>query len=236
LIFEEEKMILGHYAVGLAAKKWAPKTSLGTLLAAALWLNLVWTIFCFMGLERFNVSPNIIRMMPLEFNDYGLSHSLTMAAAWGVGWAIVMLILKRDEKTAWITGALVASAWVLDYIVHRQDLAFTPSYHNKYLGLGLWGYPWAAILLEAVLFGAGIWFYLKSTRALNSQGRFGFWAGVAILAVLFIGATYLGLHSSEAQQIIKMPFNQSVVLTASLVQFVFVGWGYWIDRHRIATF
>jgi hypothetical protein len=225
-------MILGHYAVGFAAKKWAPQTSLGTLLAAALWLNLVWTLFCLLGLERFNISPSIIRMMPLEFNDYALSHSLVMALVWGVGFALVMLILKKSEKTAWITGGVVLSAWILDYIVHRPDLAWTPAYRNKFLGLGLWNYAWISILLEVVLFAGGIWLYLKSTKALSDKGRIGFWAGVAVLALLYIGVTYLGTHFDQIQVIFKRPLTPFMVIMASLIQFAFVGWGYWIDRHR----
>jgi hypothetical protein len=232
---EEENMILGHYAVGLAAKKWAPKTSLGTLLAAALWLNLVWTLFCLLGLERFNISPGIIRMMPLEFNDYALSHSLVMALAWGVGFALVMLILGKGEKTAWITGGLVFSAWVLDYLVHRPDLAFTPAYRNKFLGLGLWNYAWISILLEVIFFAGGIWLYLKSTKALNNKGRIGFWAGVAVLAVLYLVVAYLGGHPYQIQTMIKRPLTPFMVVMASLIQFAFVGWGYWIDRHRKAA-
>jgi hypothetical protein len=228
-------MILGHYAVGLAAKKWAPQTSLGTLLAAALWLNLVWTLFCLLGLERFNVAPNIIKMMPLEFNDYALSHSLVMALVWGVGFALVMMILKKGEKTAWIIGGLVASAWVLDYIVHRPDLALTPAYRNKFLGLGLWNYAWISILLEVLLFAGGIWLYLKSTQALNQKGRIGFWAAMAVLAVLYIGVTYLGTHFDQIQVIFKRSLSPNMVVIASLIQFVFVAWGYWIDRHRKTT-
>ena len=228
-------MILGHYAVGLAAKKWAPQTSLGTLLAASLWLNLVWTLFNLTGLEHFNTAPNIIRMMPLEFTDICLSHSLVMAVVWGVGFALVMLILKKDEKTAWLTVGLVASAWVLDFLVHRKDLALTPYYRNKYLGLEWWGNPWVTILLEVALIAAGIWLYLKSTKALDEKAYIGFWAGVTALAVLFIGVTYLGMHTDKIYTILRRNLSTDMVVYGSLIQFAFVAWGYWLDRHRKAA-
>jgi hypothetical protein len=37
-------MFLGHFAVGLAMKRVAPRTSLGTFTAAVEWLDLVWPI------------------------------------------------------------------------------------------------------------------------------------------------------------------------------------------------
>jgi len=38
-------MFLGHYAVAFAAKKVAPKISLGTLFLSAQFLDLLWPIF-----------------------------------------------------------------------------------------------------------------------------------------------------------------------------------------------
>jgi hypothetical protein len=39
-------MFLGHFGVALAAKKVAPRTSLGVLLLAAQFADLLWPIFC----------------------------------------------------------------------------------------------------------------------------------------------------------------------------------------------
>ena len=46
-------MFIGHLAVAFASKRLAPKTSLGTLIAATELLDLLWPVFvlaCFMGL------------------------------------------------------------------------------------------------------------------------------------------------------------------------------------------
>src|SRR5581483_6956620 len=42
-------MFVGHYAIGLAAKKFAPRTSLGLLIAAPILLDLIWPIFDLLG-------------------------------------------------------------------------------------------------------------------------------------------------------------------------------------------
>ena len=50
-------MFLGHYAVAIGAKRAAPRASLGTLIAAAAFLDLVWPVLVLLGLERVVVMP-----------------------------------------------------------------------------------------------------------------------------------------------------------------------------------
>ena len=45
-------MFVGHFGVALAAKRAAPGTSLGTLVAASIWLDLVWPVLLLVGVER----------------------------------------------------------------------------------------------------------------------------------------------------------------------------------------
>jgi len=45
-------MFIGHFAVGFAAKKVAPRASLGALMAAPIFLDLLWPIFLLIGLEQ----------------------------------------------------------------------------------------------------------------------------------------------------------------------------------------
>ena len=139
-------MFIGHYAVGFAAKKWAPKVSLGALFAAAVWLDLVWPLFVLLGLEKFNISPGITRLSPFDFVDYPLSHSLVMSLAWGAAFGLVYLIFDNNIKNACILGGLVVSHWFLDLLVHRPDLPILPAELNVYgmphkYGFGLWNHP-----------------------------------------------------------------------------------------------
>ena len=55
-------MLVGHYALALAAKKAAPKTSLGMLIAASAFVDLIWPLF--RGLA--DVQPTTA--MPHEYN------------------------------------------------------------------------------------------------------------------------------------------------------------------------
>jgi len=49
-------MFIGHYALGLAAKRIAPRTSLGTLFLAPSLADLLWPVFLLLGWERVRVT------------------------------------------------------------------------------------------------------------------------------------------------------------------------------------
>lgn len=218
-------MFIGHYAVGFAAKKWAPKASLGTLVAAAIWLDLAWPLFLLLDLEHFRITPGITKMVPFDFYDYPLSHSLVMALAWAALWGLVYLWAGKDNRGAWIVGALVVSHWVLDFIVHRPDLPLLPAEStwempHKY-GLGLWNSPVGTILVEGTIFLLGFWIYLKSTKAVDSIGRIGFWA----FGILLVAIYAMNLNSTP-------PNNPNLVSLMGIAQLLFVAWAYWIDDHR----
>ena len=57
-------MFIGHFGIGLAAKRLAPGTSLGTLFFAAQFLDLIWPIFLLLGLEHVRVVPGITAVSP----------------------------------------------------------------------------------------------------------------------------------------------------------------------------
>ncbi len=50
-------MFIGHFAVAIAAKKVAPRVSLGTLIFAAAFLDAVWPVLVLLGIERFRIVP-----------------------------------------------------------------------------------------------------------------------------------------------------------------------------------
>ncbi|HEU4606721.1 MAG TPA: hypothetical protein VFS31_01340, partial [Chitinophagaceae bacterium] len=60
-------MFIGHFALGLAAKKAAPRTSLGTLFIAAQLLDLLWPLFLLLGWENVAIKVGITVMSPLDF-------------------------------------------------------------------------------------------------------------------------------------------------------------------------
>jgi hypothetical protein len=175
-------MFIGHFGVGLAAKKLAPRTSLGTLFFAAQFLDLIWPIFLLLGLEHVRIAPGITRMSPFDFCDYPISHSLLTSVGWALLVGGLYYAIRRNWNDALIVGLAVPSHWVLDLLVHRPDLPLWPG--GPKFGWGLWNYWVPEIVLEVAIFATGIWLYLDITRARDHIGRYAFWA---LMGFSFIG-------------------------------------------------
>ena len=77
-------MFIGHFATGLAAKKVAPKPSLGTLFMAAQFIDLLWPVLLLLGWENVIVDPGNTKVTPLNFTDYPFSHSMLFVLIWAV--------------------------------------------------------------------------------------------------------------------------------------------------------
>src|SRR5512139_3691369 len=129
-------MFLGHFAVGFAAKRLAPRASLGTLFLAAQFIDLLWPLLVLLGIERVRIAPGITTVTPLDFEHYPWSHSLFAVSVWGVLFATVYLFIRRDRRASLVLGLAVLSHWLLDFLVHRPDLPLLPG--GERFGLGLW--------------------------------------------------------------------------------------------------
>jgi hypothetical protein len=75
-------VFIGHFGVALAAKKAAPRTSLGTLVMAAQFADLLWPIFLLLGVEQVAIAPGNTAVTPLDFVSYPFSHSLVVDVGW----------------------------------------------------------------------------------------------------------------------------------------------------------
>lgn len=88
-------MFIGHFAVGLAAKRYAPRTSLAALLAAPLFLDLLWPPILLLGWEHVRIVPGNTRFTPLDLFDYPWSHSLLMCVVWACLFAAIYYRFSR---------------------------------------------------------------------------------------------------------------------------------------------
>ena len=141
-------MFIGHIGAAFAAKRFAPKTSLGTLVFATGFLDLIWPIFLLLGLEHVRIAPGITRVTPFDFYDYPISHSLLAVVGWSLAVGLAYFALHRYRAGAWMVGLGVLSHWFLDWIVHRPDLPLWPGGTGHY-GLGLWNSVPATLPLRA---------------------------------------------------------------------------------------
>ena len=107
-------MFIGHFGVALAAKKVAPKTSLGTLILASQFADLLWPFLLLVGIEHVEIVPGITKVSPFDFTDYPFSHSLLMLFFWSLLVGGIYYALRRYQRGAFVIGAAVISHWILD--------------------------------------------------------------------------------------------------------------------------
>ncbi|MGA9407599.1 MAG: hypothetical protein WBW71_10745, partial [Bacteroidota bacterium] len=179
-------MFIGHFAVALGAKKAAPKVSLGTLIMAAQFVDLLWPIFLLIGVEHVRISPGDTAYTPLAFYDYPVSHSLLTGIGWAIIFGAVYYAVRRSARNALILAGCVISHWFLDLIVHRPDLPIVPGM-KTYVGLGLWNSVPATVIVEGALFVVGIVLYLRSTAPIDRTGKYSFWSFIVFLVFVAIG-------------------------------------------------
>jgi len=212
-------MLLGHYAVALASKRAAPKASLGTLVFAAQFADLIWPIFLLIGWEQVRILPGITRVTPLDFVGYPYSHSLLAQALWGFAIGAVYFGIGREPRGAAVIALCVPSHWVLDYLVHRPDLPLVPG--GRLYGLGLWNSLPATLAVELSLFTIGIGLYQTRTRAKDRAGHYAFWPLLILLALAYVGSVFG-----------PPPPNERVIAVSALALWLTVPWAAWADRHR----
>jgi hypothetical protein len=101
-------MFIGHFALGLAAKRVTPRVSLGVLFAAAQLADLVWPVLLFTGAERVRVTPTNNPFLRLSFEWYPWTHSLLTEVVWGAlaGWLLPLFAwwVDRHRRATTRTG------------------------------------------------------------------------------------------------------------------------------------
>jgi len=217
-------MFIGHFAVAFAAKKAAPKASLGTLVLAAAFLDVVWPVLVLAGVERFRIVPGITAINPFDFTYYPWSHSLLMTVLWALAFALVYFASSRDRAGAVWVAIVVASHWVLDFVSHVPDMPLYPGGSEK-LGLGLWQSIPATFAVEGVMFAVGVVLYLQATKSRDRIGNIAWWAFVGLLLALYIPGPWAS----------RPPSENAVAIFGIIALLIFGPWAYWIDRHREST-
>jgi len=212
-------VFIGHFAVAFAAKKVSPKTSLGTLVLAAEWVDFIFPILLLVGLEHAGIKSGANPFLALDLSDYPISHSLVAGLGWSLLLGGVVFRRSRDARAALVVGGAVLSHWVLDLVSHTPDMPLWPG--GPLVGLGLWRSVGATITVEGLMFAAALWLYFGSTRARDRIGRWGAAALAAFLVILYA----LNLVSPP-------PPDVKAFAVVGLVAWLLPLWAWWVDRHR----
>ena len=187
-------MFIGHFAAGMAGKTLAPRASLGTYVAAAIFLDMLWPVFLLTGIETVRIVPGLLPFSPFDFVSYPWSHSLLFAAVWSLVFGGVYHALRRDAA-AKMLGAVVFSHWVLDWVTHRPDLPLVPGVAYR-AGLGGGARSRHGRHRGDTVPGAA-WWYATTTEALDRVGR---WAFILIAVLLLFYVAALGPPPQPGQE------------------------------------
>ena len=215
-------MFIGHAAVALIGKRGAPRTSLGVLLAAATFIDLLWPVFLLLGWERVRVAPGNTAFTPLDFVSYPFSHSLPAVLGWSAAAALAYYAATRYRYGAWTVGLLVLSHWVLDWLTHRPDLPLWPG--GPRTGLGMWHSVPLTLTVELLLFAVGLAVYVGTTRSRDAAGRWAFRGLIAFYLLTYAGSV-----------VGPPPPGERAIAWVALLTWLLPLWAWWADAHREVT-
>ena len=214
-------MFIGHFAIGFASKRVAPRTSAALLIAAALFADILWPIFLLLGWEHVRIDPSATRFTPLDFYDYPWSHSLLALLTWATAFALLYWKFSRYAIGALMIWVGVLSHWVLDWITHRPDMPIYPG--SERFGLGLWNSVIGTISVELAMLAAAFWIYVRSTQARDRIGSLACYAFFAALVILYLSSSF-GPPPPSVSAIIWSGFPGGLILLL---------WAWWFDSHRV---
>ena len=214
-------MFIGHFAVGFAAKRAVPRVSLGMLFVAALFADILWPVLVLLGIEQVRIDPGNTVVTPFDFVSYPWSHSLLMLVVWGVLVGGAYRGIAGGRRSFIVLAALVLSHWVLDWVTHRPDMPLYPD-GPKY-GLSLWNSLGGTVVVEVLLFAAGLFLYFRATRPRNRVGRWALLALAVTLVAIYFGDMFSGAVPPSVTAIGVAGLAGGALLTA---------WAWWADRGR----
>jgi membrane-bound metal-dependent hydrolase YbcI (DUF457 family) len=215
-------MFVGHYGVSLAAKRWAPKLSLGWLFLAVQALDLLFASFLVLGVEKMRIVPGFTAYNPYDLYFMPYTHSLLGALVWSVvlGLLARALIGRKGAVPAIVVGACVFSHWVLDVPMHTADMPLAGNDSTK-IGLGLWRHRELSLLAELIALWAGALFWL---RASGGTGRR---RGTTLV---FLGILTAVLLSTPFMPPPSGPVGFAIFALAAYVGLAVLA--AWVDRRR----
>ncbi|MBP3951602.1 permease [Bacillus suaedae] len=152
-------MFAGHFGLAAAVKAKEPQVPLWALMVSTQLLDLIFVPLLIADIERLELlGPGIGEV--IIHADY--SHSLVSAL-------IISLIAfflgawRWGKRSGFVIGGVVFSHWLLDFLVHRADMAIVPGNLGNFplLGLGMWKWPIISMTVEGILVIIGSILYFR---------------------------------------------------------------------------
>ena len=184
-------MFVGHYGIALAARGCERRIPLWAYFLAVQWVDILWCVLVYLGVERVHVQPGLNPSSPLVFDYYPYTHSLLAALLWAAAAYGAYRLLARgagSHAAALMLAVAVLSHWPLDLLVHLPDLPLVSGPHK--VGLGLWNHPLAECAVELLLLIAGLALYFRRSPHLSRARRVALVALCAGIAAVQLAGSF----------------------------------------------
>ncbi|MCF0060386.1 metal-dependent hydrolase [Dyadobacter chenwenxiniae] len=216
-------MFIGHFGLSFAAKKAAPKVSLGTLFIATQFVDILWPFLLVTDIEKVAIVPGYTKSNALEFLYFPYTHSLLAGIIWGVVVGLIFWLFKKDKQGAIVLGLCVLSHWFCDLLVHTADLPLFPFTDAKF-GFGLWNHVAISLTIETIIYLAGVYIYANFTKAKTSGANWGLWSFVVFLLIFNFANTF-GPPPSDS--------IMTLFITLVTLMVIIISLAYWVDKKRV---
>jgi membrane-bound metal-dependent hydrolase YbcI (DUF457 family) len=215
-------MFIGHYGPSFAAKAVKNSIPLWVLFLAVQLLDVFWSVFVLLGIEKVHIVPGITATNPLDLYYMPYTHSLIAAIFWAIAAGLIYWLCRRTDglSAAGLVSGAVFSHWILDLLVHRPDL---PLFGNTLkVGFGLWNYPALAFALEVGFLFGGMYLYLRATKAKTRGGSYGM-VVLGLIVVVVQAVVFFGPPPTS---------DRAGAITAFALYIVLAAVAYWLEEKR----
>ncbi|HEY3133982.1 MAG TPA: hypothetical protein VGJ47_05065 [Gemmatimonadaceae bacterium] len=184
------------------------------LLIAVQFVELLWVLFIYLGIEHTQITPNAIHLDFLPYSHSVGTGVLLAAIAWGFGKA------GRRSNVGAAIALGILSHIVLDIIHHEPNIPLLPIQWGPRLGMNLQRYPLLDFLVELV-YCIACWAYFRGTRAL-------------LIGIIIFNILNIPLMFPRANAFVPFMEHHNLLPTLILIQIVatwLVVW--WFGRRTV---
>ena len=224
-------MFIGHYGPAVYDVVRSGKVKLWQAFLAVQAMDIVFCLLVPFGLE----GAASLRNGALVF-DIDFSHSFVGAMIIAFAAAGLYRFTNRGDqgsmKGFWIIFGLALSHWFLDLLVHRPDMSWAPGV-GPYMGFSLWDYAWLSYVIEVLLLGLAIgWWMAKTTGP--RWTTIAAWATVAMLCIVqFTTMTRTTLElQAGTLDLSTLPSGIPFAISGLVFFIGLAAWSGWIESKR----
>lgn len=189
-------MFAGHVGAAMAIGGAERRVSLGALVFAAVFLDVVLWLLVLLGWESVAIPANFNTTHQPEF-VFPYSHGLLASIGWSALAGIATFLWYprlnlAKLRAAALVSAAVFSHWLLDALVHAPELPVAGASSAK-MGLGLWQTMPVALVVEAFIALAGLYFFVSGASLSRAKKLW-----LSVLSLFILGFTVVGMTVAPA--------------------------------------